>query len=86
MKHVIQDFKTGDIRVADVPRPQVEAGSVLVKNHYSCISAGTEKLMIELEERATSARPKNGWISPSRSSTSPKRRLRLDVQDGNGAT
>ncbi len=48
MKQVIQDFKTGDVRVADIPRPEVGDGSVLVKNSYSCVSAGTEKSMIEL--------------------------------------
>jgi predicted dehydrogenase/threonine dehydrogenase-like Zn-dependent dehydrogenase len=52
MKQVIQDFKTGDVRIADVPRPQVDAGSVLVQNHYSCVSAGTEKSMIELGQKS----------------------------------
>jgi len=51
MKQVIQDFKTGDVRVANVPRPQVDDGSVLVKNSYSCVSAGTEKSMIELGQK-----------------------------------
>jgi len=52
MKQVIQDFKTGDVRVVDVPRPQVDDGSVLVKNHCSCVSAGTEKSMIELGKKS----------------------------------
>jgi len=52
MKQVIQDFKTGDVRISDVPRPQVDEGSVLVKNHYSCVSAGTEKSMIELGKKS----------------------------------
>ncbi|WP_254822976.1 bi-domain-containing oxidoreductase [Haloglomus halophilum] len=52
MKQVIQDFKHGDVRVADVPRPQVDAGNILVKNHYSCVSAGTEKSMIELGQKS----------------------------------
>ncbi|MUW13228.1 zinc-binding dehydrogenase [Halorubrum sp. CBA1125] len=51
MKQVIQDFKTGDVRIADVPRPQVDAGNVLVQTHYSCVSAGTEKSMIELGKK-----------------------------------
>jgi len=52
MKQVIQDFKTGDVRLSDVPRPQVGDKSVLVKNHYSCVSAGTEKSMIELGKKS----------------------------------
>ncbi len=38
-----QIFRLGDhIEVRDVPEPKVTAGFVLVKNHYSLISTGTE--------------------------------------------
>jgi predicted dehydrogenase/threonine dehydrogenase-like Zn-dependent dehydrogenase len=43
MKQVIQDFKTGDLFVDDVPVPLATSGFVLVRNHYSLISAGTER-------------------------------------------
>jgi polar amino acid transport system substrate-binding protein len=43
MKQVIQDFKTGDLSVDDVPSPSMSSGMVLVRNHYSLISAGTER-------------------------------------------
>ncbi len=43
MKQVIQDFKTGDLFVDDVPVPPVAPGYVLVRNHFSLISAGTER-------------------------------------------
>jgi len=43
MKQVIQDFKTGDLYVGDVPIPSVGPGYVLVRNHYSLISSGTER-------------------------------------------
>lgn len=43
MKQVIQDFKTGDLFVDDVPIPSISSGFVLVRNHYSLISAGTER-------------------------------------------
>ncbi len=43
MKQVIQDFKTGDLFVDDVPVPLAAPGFVLVRNHYSLISAGTER-------------------------------------------
>jgi len=51
MKQVIQDFKTGNVRVTDIPRPQIDDGSVLVRNSCSCVSAGTEKSMIELGKK-----------------------------------
>jgi len=43
MKQVIQDFKTGDLSVDDVPIPSISSGFVLVRNHFSLISAGTER-------------------------------------------
>lgn len=43
MKQVIQNFKTGDLSVAEVPLPALSRGFVLVRNHFSLISAGTER-------------------------------------------
>lgn len=46
MKQVIQDFKTGELYVSDVPMPSISAGFVLIRNHYSLISAGTERATV----------------------------------------
>jgi len=46
MKQVIQDFKTGKLYVGDVPAPSILPGFVLVKNHFSLISAGTERMTV----------------------------------------
>jgi predicted dehydrogenase/threonine dehydrogenase-like Zn-dependent dehydrogenase len=43
MKQVIQNFKTGELSVAEVPPPVLARGFVLVQNHFSLISAGTER-------------------------------------------
>lgn len=43
MKQLIQNFKTGELYVDEVPVPSIGAGSVLVENNYSLISAGTER-------------------------------------------
>jgi polar amino acid transport system substrate-binding protein len=43
MKQVIQNFKTGDLYVNDVPPPSLSKGMVLVENKFSLISAGTER-------------------------------------------
>ena len=34
MKQVVQDFKTGDLTVAEVPPPSLPPGFVLVRNHF----------------------------------------------------
>lgn len=48
MKQVIQNFKTGELKVDDVPPPILKSGGVLVQNHYSVISAGTEKSTVSV--------------------------------------
>ncbi|NQU87002.1 MAG: Gfo/Idh/MocA family oxidoreductase [Mariniphaga sp.] len=40
MKQVV--IRDGVGKVVEVPRPQIQAGRILVKNYYSCISPGTE--------------------------------------------
>jgi len=42
VKQIIQLLKNGEIRVIEVPPPVLGKSFVLVRNHYSLISAGTE--------------------------------------------
>jgi predicted dehydrogenase/threonine dehydrogenase-like Zn-dependent dehydrogenase len=46
VKQVIQNFKSGDLSVEELPVPSVTSGFVLVRNHFSLISAGTERSTI----------------------------------------
>ncbi len=46
MKQLIQNFKTGELYVDELPVPALSDGFVLVANHYSLISAGTEKTTV----------------------------------------
>ena len=48
MKAVMQNFRTGELAVAEVPAPLPRPGCVLVQNAASLISAGTEKAAIAL--------------------------------------
>jgi polar amino acid transport system substrate-binding protein len=45
MKQLSQKLRDGTMSVIDVPLPLLERGMVLVRNHYSLISAGTEGSM-----------------------------------------
>ena len=42
MKQLTQKLGSGEMIIQDVPYPQLGKGMVIVKNHYSIISAGTE--------------------------------------------
>lgn len=48
MKQVQQNYRTGELTVAEVPAPRVPAGGVLVATAASLISSGTEKQLIDL--------------------------------------
>ncbi|HOI30221.1 MAG TPA: bi-domain-containing oxidoreductase [Melioribacteraceae bacterium] len=42
MLQLTQNFKNGKMELLEVPIPAIQTGYVLVRNHYSVISAGTE--------------------------------------------
>ena len=42
MQQLTQKLKTGAICITEVPFPTAKSGCLLVRNHYSLISAGTE--------------------------------------------
>lgn len=46
MKQVAQNYKTGDLILADVPAPRCADGGVLVRTHHSLVSAGTELMKV----------------------------------------
>lgn len=48
MQQVIQNYRSGQLQVMHVPAPRVKAGHVLIANHRSVISAGTERMAREL--------------------------------------
>ncbi len=51
MKQVIQNFRSGELKVDEVPETICHSGGILVSNAASLISAGTEKMVIELAQK-----------------------------------
>ena len=51
MKGVTLSFKNGDIAIADLPTPNVGTRSVLVANHHSLISNGTEGYIVRMSSK-----------------------------------
>jgi predicted dehydrogenase/threonine dehydrogenase-like Zn-dependent dehydrogenase len=52
MKQLVQDWKTGLLRVLEVPSPQLTDGQLLVQTRASLISAGTERTVVEFAEKS----------------------------------
>ncbi|HMV82071.1 MAG TPA: bi-domain-containing oxidoreductase [Blastocatellia bacterium] len=52
MKQVIQNFRSGVLKVDEVPETICRSGGILVGNVSSLISAGTEKMAIDLAQKS----------------------------------
>ncbi|MFE3020722.1 bi-domain-containing oxidoreductase [Streptomyces sp. NPDC059256] len=46
MKQVVQNYKSGELALLDVPVPRCKPGGVLVRSSYSLISTGTELMKV----------------------------------------
>jgi threonine dehydrogenase-like Zn-dependent dehydrogenase len=51
MQQLTQKLKTGQMRITDVPIPSIQKGYVLVRNHYSLISSGTEASSVKVARK-----------------------------------
>lgn len=46
MHQIIQDLKSGDTLLEDIPIPGAGKGTILIKTHRSLVSLGTEKMLV----------------------------------------
>jgi len=58
LKQIIQDLKSGETILEEVPVPEIRKGAVLIKTHRSLVSLGTEKMLVQFG--------KAGWIEKAR--------------------
>jgi threonine dehydrogenase-like Zn-dependent dehydrogenase len=58
MEQLTQQLKSGAMTVQEVPAPAVSPNSVLVRNHYSLISAGTEGSTVKTARASMVAKAK----------------------------
>lgn len=52
MLQLVQRLRSGEMTVQDVPAPVAQSGQVIVRNHYSLISAGTEGSTVRAARRS----------------------------------
>ena len=52
MKQVSQRLRDGQLRVLEVPAPQLDDWKVLVRTHASLVSAGTERAKVEVARQS----------------------------------
>ncbi len=52
MQQLTQKLKKGEIEIKEVPLPVLSTGQVMVRNHYSLISAGTESSTVKTARKS----------------------------------
>ena len=52
MRQLIQSYRTGEMKVEEVPPPTARPGGVLVRTVRSLVSAGTEKMIVDLARKS----------------------------------
>lgn len=58
MKQIIQDLKSGETILEEVPAPEPGRGQVLIRASYSLVSLGTERMLVEFGRA--------GWLEKAR--------------------
>jgi polar amino acid transport system substrate-binding protein len=59
MKQIVQSPKTGKLELAEVPAPDAAPGQVLVRNHFSVVSPGTEKMAMDFASKSMLAKARS---------------------------
>jgi predicted dehydrogenase len=52
VRQLIQSYKSGEMEIADVPPPSARPGGVVVRTVRSLVSAGTEKMVVDLAQKS----------------------------------
>ena len=52
MQQILQNIRNGELAVHQIPAPMVRDGQVLIANRASLVSAGTEKMVLELSKKS----------------------------------
>jgi predicted dehydrogenase/NADPH:quinone reductase-like Zn-dependent oxidoreductase len=58
MKQILQSYRTGTVRLAEVPAPRCGPSEVLVETRASLVSLGTERSVVELGRKSLLAKAK----------------------------
>ena len=59
MKQILQNLRSGQTEVVEVPSPQAAGGQVVIQTRASLISAGTEKMLVEFGKASLLAKARS---------------------------
>lgn len=85
MRQVLQNYRTGEVRVDEVPAPALRSGAVLVANRYSLISAGTERMKVETGRMSLLGKARSCRTRLKSAEDAADRGSWIDLPQGDGA-
>ncbi len=59
MRQIIQSYRTGEMKIEEVPAPSARFGGVVVRTVRSLVSAGTEKIMVDTARKSLLAKARS---------------------------
>ena len=59
MKQILQNARSGDLQLVEVPPPALGPGQILIQNHYSVVSPGTDKLAMSFARKSLVAKARS---------------------------
>ena len=59
MKQLLQDMKSGETRIAEVPVPQPSSNAALVRTATSLVSVGTERMLVKFAQQSLLGKAKS---------------------------
>ncbi len=62
MKQIIQNYRSGELKVNEVPVPSLKAGGLLIRNINSLISVGTERSTVSISKKNVAVKQKTDLI------------------------
>lgn len=63
MKQILQNLRTGETSVTEVPCPTLRPGHLLIRSTYSLVSAGTERMLVDFGKASLLEK---AWQQPDR--------------------
>ena len=58
MHAILNSRRSGEVHLLDVPQPELRPEGILVRTHFSAISAGTERATMELSSKSLLSKAK----------------------------
>ncbi len=59
MRQIVQNTRTGALEIVEVPAPSPGPGQILVRNHFSVVSSGTEAMSLEFARKSMLAKARS---------------------------